>query len=78
MARPKDRNQLIGLISDPKNGPSRIFFVANLSRAKSPQAFETLARLSNDPELRIEIAFRLKSKLQRQTKKDRARSSIRQ
>ena len=78
MARPEDRDQLIGLISDPKNGPSRIFFVANLSRSKSPQAFETLVRLSNDPELKIEIAFRLRSKLQRQAKKDRARSSTRQ
>jgi HEAT repeat protein len=78
MARPEDRDQLIGLISDPKNGPSRIFFVANLSRSKSPQAFESLVRLSQDPELKIEIAFRLRSKLQRQAKKDQARSSIRQ
>jgi HEAT repeat protein len=78
MARPEDRDQLVGLISDPKNGPSRIFFVQNLSRSKSPQAFETLVRLSDDPELKIEIAFRLRRKLQRQAKKDQARSSIRQ
>jgi hypothetical protein len=65
MAHRSDLAALIDLISDPQNGPSRIFFVKNLSQAKTPDAFETLMKLSTDQDLSREIAFRLKSKLKR-------------
>jgi hypothetical protein len=65
MAHRGDVDVLIRLISDPANGPSRIFFVKNLSRSKTPEAFDTLMRLSTDPDLSREIAFRMKSKLKR-------------
>jgi hypothetical protein len=78
MARPDDIDHLIALISDPANGPSRVFFVKNLSRSKSQRAFETLVRLSKDAEIAGEIEFKLKNKLRRQAKKDRARSATRQ
>ena len=77
MARPDDIDQLIALISDPANGPSRVFFVKNLSRSKSQRAFETLVRLSKDAEIAAEIESKLKNKLRRQAKKDRARSATR-
>jgi HEAT repeat protein len=78
MARPDDIDHLIALISDPANGPSRVFFVKNLSRSKSQRAFETLVRLSKDAEIAAEIEFKLKNKLRRQAKQDRARSATRQ
>lgn len=69
MAAPADLPTLVELITDPKNGPSRIFFIANLVRSRSPLAFDTLASLSNDPELKTEIAIRLKAKMLRQARK---------
>jgi hypothetical protein len=39
------------------------------ARSRSPKAFETLSRLSNDPDLHKEIEYRLKGKLRRQAKK---------
>ncbi len=75
MATPADLPTLIKLIADTKNGPSRIFFVANLARSRSPLALETLASLSNDPELKTEIAIRLKAKMRRQAKKEGKRSA---
>jgi hypothetical protein len=69
MAKSGDMNTLIRLISDTSNGPSRIFFVDNLSRSRSTKAFEVLSRLSNDPDLHKEIERRLKGKLRRQAKK---------
>lgn len=68
MAKPSDLKTLIDLIREPKNGPSRIFFVKNLSRSRSAEAFDVLAKLSADPELEQEIAHRLKSKMRRQAK----------
>lgn len=65
MAHRSDIDVLIRLTSDPANGPSRIFFVKNLSRSKTPEAFDTLMRLSTDQDLSREIAFRMKSKLKR-------------
>lgn len=78
MAHPDDIDQLIALISDTGNGPSRVFFVKNLSRSKSQRAFDTLVRLSKDAEIAPEIEFRLKNKLRRQAKRDLARSATRQ
>ena len=46
MAHRNDIDVLIRLISDPANGPSRIFFVKNRSRSKTPEAFDMLMRLS--------------------------------
>jgi hypothetical protein len=65
MAHRSDLNVLISLICDPANGPSRVFFVKNLSRSKTREAFDALMKLSADPDLSREIAFRLKSKLRR-------------
>lgn len=68
MARPSDLEVIIELISDPKNGKSRIFFVRNLSRSRSQRALEVLARLSGDPDLEKEIAHVLKGKLRRKSR----------
>lgn len=70
MASSADLPAMIKLITEPKHGPSRIFFIANLVRSRSSLAFETLASLSNDPDLKTEIAIRLKAKMRRQAKKD--------
>jgi hypothetical protein len=75
MAQPEDLDVLIDLICDPKNGRSRIFFVKNLSRSRSPKAFETLSRLSREPELYKEIEYRLQAKLRREAKKAGSRSA---
>ena len=65
MAHRNDLGALIELISNPENGPSRVFFVKFLSRAKTQEAFDTLTKLLTDRDLSREIAFRLKSKLKR-------------
>lgn len=65
MAHRNDLDVLIQLISNPENGPSRVFFVKFLSRAKTQEAFDTLTKLLTDRDLSREIAFRLKSKLKR-------------
>jgi hypothetical protein len=70
MAHSLDLDELIGLASDPLNGPSRVLFVKNLARSKQSRALDVLARLSRDPDLKAEIEFRLKSKLRRQAKKE--------
>jgi hypothetical protein len=75
MAKPEDLDTLITLITDVSNGPSRIFFVKNLSRLRSAKVFEALSRLSNDRDLHAEIEFRLKSKLRRQVKKAGGKSA---
>ena len=72
MARPGDLGTLIDLISNPENGPSRIFFVSNLSRSRSLSASDALARLADDGDLYEEIAFRAKSKLQREARNARS------
>ena len=63
MANPDDLSQIIDLISDPSNGPSRMFFIRNLARSRSRRAFEALAKLSNDPDLKKEIEVCLRGKL---------------
>jgi hypothetical protein len=74
MAHRSDLNVLIDLISDPANGPSRIFFVKYLSRSKTREAFDALTKLSTDQDLSREIAFRLKSKLRRWVRISRRQS----
>jgi hypothetical protein len=65
MARRNDLDVLIELISNPDNGPSRVFFVKFLAGAKTQEAFDTLTKLLTDQDLSWEVAFRLKSKLRR-------------
>ena len=60
MARPDDLPVLISLISDVGMGSHRLFFVRNLMRSKRAEARETLLRLKGDPDLRKEIAARLR------------------
>jgi hypothetical protein len=60
MAHPADLACLIGLVEDASIGPSRIFIVRRLMRSKRAEARQALLRLRHDPDLRIEIAARLK------------------
>lgn len=59
MARPRDIEVLIDLLSDHSIGPSRVFLVSNLMRSKRPVARAALLRNRNDPHLTIEIKARL-------------------
>jgi hypothetical protein len=60
MARASDLDTLIDIIATPLFGTQRIFLVKNLMRSKKPIARETLHALKDDPDLRSEIAARLK------------------
>lgn len=60
MARPADLEKLIELIRDSKLGDKRIFLIRNLMRSKQPKARTTLLSLRQDPDLKKEIAARLK------------------
>jgi hypothetical protein len=53
-------DEIIALIKDPSNGPSRVLLVAVLSRSRQPHAKEVLYELRDDPDLYKEIAVRLK------------------
>jgi len=75
MASRADLATLIALISEPNNGRSRIFFVANLARSRSPLAFNTLVSLAGDSELATEIGHSLKGKLRRRVNSLRAKIS---
>lgn len=59
MSGKADLEDLVSLISDPRNGPSRIFFVSALRRTRSPEAIDVLGRLAEDPDLSKEIAHSL-------------------
>lgn len=65
MATPDDLDQLIALFTDAKNGATRLFFIAHLTRSRSQKALEALVRMRNDPELSAEIEKRLERKLRR-------------
>lgn len=71
MARPDDLDTIIALVTTPRHGPSRIFFIRNLSRSKMHRAFETLVRMRNDPDLCVEIEYRLRAKLRRAAKREK-------
>jgi hypothetical protein len=61
VAKPRDLNALIELITDRSLGVGRIYLVRNLMRSKKPEARATLKRLQNDPDLKKEITARLKA-----------------
>lgn len=61
MARPSDLPVLVALIREPSLGARRVFLVRNLMRSKRPEARATLLQLRDDPDLRIEIAARLRA-----------------
>lgn len=69
MATASDMEKMIELIENPQNGSSRILLTTYFSRSRQQRAFDTLARLSNDPDLKVEIAYILKTKLRRAAKK---------
>lgn len=48
---------VIDLIRDPTQGPSRIFFLRALKRSRDPAADQTISDLASDPDLHKEIAF---------------------
>ncbi len=60
MARPTDLECLIDLIKDESLGSCRIFLVRNLMRSKRQEARNVLLSLRDDPDLKREIAARLK------------------
>jgi len=60
MARPTDLECLIDLIKDDSLGSCRIFLVSNLMRSKRKEARNVLFSLRYDPDLKKEIAIRLK------------------
>jgi hypothetical protein len=62
IASPKRLPDLIELILNRENGPSRIFFTRNLSRSKDRAALKTLIELKEDPDLKPEILRILKRK----------------
>lgn len=77
MAEPDDLAQLIELITDPRNGPSRIFFVTNLSRSRRSVARNALLNLRGDPDLRVAVNHCLRGKMKRQAKSAQAGRAIR-
>lgn len=60
MATSDDLPKMISLINDRRLGASRVLIVGNLMRSRRPEAREALLKLQNDPDLRKEIASRLK------------------
>lgn len=56
IAKPDRRGELIELVSNPVHGRTRIFFVDNLRRSRSPEAKATLDALADDPDLGSDIA----------------------
>jgi len=48
-------DDLISLIIDSRNGPSRLLLLRPLERSSDPKARQTLIQLQNDPELTKEI-----------------------
>jgi hypothetical protein len=58
-------DDVIALIKDRGNGPSRLFFTRVLSRSRDPRALEALVELKDDPDLEKEIKGILKRKKSR-------------
>ncbi|PRQ09025.1 hypothetical protein [Enhygromyxa salina] len=76
----KDRqlvDDVIPLIKDPRNGPSRLYLIDVLTRSRQPHAKQVLVELRDDPDLYKEIAVRLKRFEQsaKRRKKTRKKSS---
>lgn len=76
MATTTDMDQMIELIENPKNGPSRVLLTGFFSRSRQKRAFDTLARLSSDLELAAEIEHILKRKLRRAAKEQSKRGTV--
>ena len=55
MASDRELPKLIELISEPRNGACRVFFVKKLARSKNDFARATLCHLKDDPALSEEI-----------------------
>lgn len=72
MAVASDMDKMIELIENPLNGSSRILLTPYFSRSRQRRAFDTLARLSDDPDLKVEIAHILKRKLRYAARKSSA------
>ena len=62
MARRTDAAVLSDLISDPKHGRTRIFFVKPLAKSQDPTALRLLERLRKDEDLKKEIDFVLRKR----------------
>lgn len=62
MARADDLAIITELARDFRNGPTRLFFVRNLSRSRRPDSYGSLLELASDPDLREEIAHVLRRK----------------
>lgn len=62
MADKKRLPEIVHLISNRTNGPSRIHFVRVLSRSKDKLALDTLIRLKDDCDMKTEVQERLKRK----------------
>lgn len=58
-------DEVIALVRDRANGPSRILLLSVLSRSRDPAAATTLTELADDPDLYKEIAIILKRKAKR-------------
>jgi hypothetical protein len=63
MAGKGDVDQLMRLVDDRRNGPTRIFFLKNLARSRSPAALEVIVKQGDDPDLAPEVQHILKRKL---------------
>ena len=48
-------DEYIALISDPKNGSSRVMMVRGLKRVRDPRGLVALDQLHSDPELAVEV-----------------------
>ena len=57
--------EVIDLVRDPKNGPSRLILLTTLQRSRDPRALATIMDLANDPDLIKEIAFIMKGRKKR-------------
>jgi hypothetical protein len=57
--------EVIDLVRDPKNGPSRLILLTTLQRSRDPRALATIMDLANDPDLVKEIAFIMKGRKKR-------------
>ncbi len=64
LALPNDLKEVIELLRCKANGPSRVILVSVLSRSRQKEAKDALVELASDPELKNEIALRLRRKRQ--------------
>lgn len=65
MARKSDLSQLIELLRDRNNGPSRLMLVKRIAKSRDPIALSVLNEMRIDPELESEVAQALKKKGQK-------------